>query len=189
MTLTRFVLRAIALAILLAVLAFILVVVYSPSSHAQTALEFAAQGMGSPSLQKTQRSACRAATSRSRRCAALDRRFASRPLRSEGMLAGVYAPLAAKAREIESACGSVVISGRRHTRVAGSRRWSLHASGHAVDMRGNPGCIYAHLRGFGGGYSTDYGRVRHVHISLGGREDGLRFAHHHVRRHHRYASR
>ena len=33
------------------------------------------------------------------------------------------------------------------------------------------------LRGWPGGYSTDYGRVRHVHISLGGREDGIRFAH------------
>lgn len=119
------------------------------------------------------------------------------PLRLHGprgsSLAGVYAPLAAKAAEIARACGSVVISGVRHTRIAGSRRWSLHASGHAVDMQGNPACIYSHLRGWPGGYSTDYGRVRHVHISLGGREDGLRFAHggrhrHYARRHHsRYA--
>lgn len=92
-------------------------------------------------------------------------------------LHGVYGPLAAKASEIVSACGSRVVSGVRHTRVAGTRRWSLHASGHAVDMQGNPGCIYAHLRGWPGGYSVDYGRVRHVHISLGGREDGARFAH------------
>lgn len=103
-------------------------------------------------------------------------------MRAESRLAGVYAPLAAKAKEIETACGSIVISGRRHTRVAGTRRLSLHASGHAVDMRGNPGCIYAHLRGWPGGYSIDYGRVRHVHFSLGGREDGVRFAHHHARR-------
>jgi len=92
-------------------------------------------------------------------------------------LQGVYGPLAAKAREIASACGSRVISGVRHTRVAGTRRMSLHASGRAVDMAGNPSCIYAHLHGWSGGYSTDYGRVRHVHISLGGREDGVRFAH------------
>lgn len=104
-------------------------------------------------------------------------------------LAGVYAPLAAKARQIVSECGSTVISGVRHTKVAGTSHWSLHASGRAVDMRGNPGCIYAHLSGWPGGYSTDYGRVLHVHISLGGREDGLRFAHHHVHRHKRYARR
>ncbi|MFT4097053.1 MAG: hypothetical protein QM651_08000 [Rhodoblastus sp.] len=121
---------------------------------------------------------------------AADRHFARRVLRAEtraGMLAGVYAPLAAKARELESACGSVVISGRRRTRVRGTGHWSLHASGHAVDMRGNPACIYAHLRGWPGGYSTDYARVLHVHFSLGGREDGLRFAH--GRHRHRIASR
>lgn len=135
--------------------------VASPA-HAQSALEFAAAGMGRSISVAPQK---------------VNKRFARRLIRSEGMLAGVYAPLAAKAREIEAACGSRVISGRRHTKVAGTRRWSLHASGHAVDMAGSPGCIYAHLRGFPGGYSTDYGRVKHVHISLGGREDGLRFAH------------
>ena len=100
-----------------------------------------------------------------------------RLIRAEGRIAGVYGPLAMKAREIESACGSHVLSGLRHTRVAGTHRMSLHASGHAVDMAGNPGCIYAHLRGWSGGYSTDYARVHHIHISLGGREDGIRFAH------------
>lgn len=111
-------------------------------------------------------------------------------------LAGVSAPLAAKARQIAAACGSRVVSGVRHTRVAGSRRLSLHASGRAVDMVGNPSCIYAHLRGWPGGVSTDYGAVGHVHFSLGGREDGHRFAHNRVtrrayaRRHHlRVASR
>lgn len=59
---------------------------------------------------------------------------------------------------------------------------SLHAAGKAVDMTGNSSCIYSKLRGWPGGYSIDYGRVRHVHISLGGREDGIRFAHHHARR-------
>ena len=104
-----------------------------------------------------------------------------RPVASDyaaaGRLGGVYGPLAARAREIVAACGSRVVSGVRRTRVAGTRRMSLHASGRAVDMAGNPACIYAHLRGWPGGYSTDYGRVRHVHISLGGREDGARFAH------------
>ena len=114
-----------------------------------------------------------------------------------GMLSGVSAPLAAKAREIVSACGSTIISGYRHTHVAHSGRMSLHASGRAVDIRGNPSCIYAQLKGWPGGYSTDYGRVQHVHISLGGSEDGLRFthggghtrfAHSHHHRHRRYAA-
>lgn len=93
------------------------------------------------------------------------------------LLRGVTPPLAAKAREIVRACGSSIVSGVRYTRVAGSRRLSLHASGRAVDLRGNPSCIYARLRGWPGGYSTDYWRVAHVHVSWGGREAGLRFAH------------
>ena len=98
------------------------------------------------------------------------------------MLRGLTPALAAKAREITSACGARVVSGVRHTRIAGSHRLSLHASGRAVDLAGAPACIYAHLRGWPGGVSTDYGRVRHVHVSLGGREDGLRFAHYQPRR-------
>jgi hypothetical protein len=100
--------------------------------------------------------------------------------------AGVGGTLAAKTHEIVSSCGSTVISGfRPGARIAGSGHMSLHASGRAVDIRGNPGCIYAHLRGWQGGYSVDYGAVRHVHISLGGREDGVRFSHyggHHAHR-------
>lgn len=143
----------------------------SPAAYAQSAQEWAVQGMRNTPHTNPPSQGGR-----------VNKRFARRVMRSESMLAGVYAPLAAKAREIEAACGSVVISGRRHTKVAGTRRWSLHASGHAVDMRGNPVCIYAHLRGWPGGYSIDYSRVKHVHISLGGREDGVRFAHHHARR-------
>ena len=106
------------------------------------------------------------------------RRASRQSLQVRGVsLAGVYAPLAAKARQIAGDCGSTVISGVRHTKVAGTRKWSLHDTGHAVDMQGNPACIYAHLSGWPGGYSTDYARVRHVHISLGGSEDGRRFAH------------
>lgn len=86
--------------------------------------------------------------------------------------------LTAKAQEIARSCGSKVISAfRPHALIAGTSRPSLHASGHAVDMAGNPACIYAHLSGWPGGYSVDYGVVRHVHISLGGREDGARFVH------------
>lgn len=95
--------------------------------------------------------------------------------------AGLVAPLAWKAREITSACGSRIISAVRHTRIAGTRRISLHSYGEAVDIAGNPSCIYAHLNGWPGGYSIDYGRVRHVHISYepSGREWGARFRHGH----------
>jgi hypothetical protein len=90
---------------------------------------------------------------------------------------GLVGPLAQKANEIVFACSSRVVSAFRHTRIAGTRHMSLHASGRAVDLQGNSGCIYRHLADWRGGYSTDYGRVGHVHVSLGGREDGLRFAH------------
>lgn len=105
---------------------------------------------------------------------------------------GLVAPLAAKVAAIQHACGSRVISAVRHTRVAGTRRISLHASGKAVDMEGNPACIYEQLQGWPGGYTTDYGRMRHVHISYdaeGGREWGLRFAHGRHKHRVRYASR
>lgn len=110
------------------------------------------------------------------------------PLR---MLAGVVAPLASKAREIVAACGSKVISGVRHTYVAGTGgRLSLHASGRAVDIKGSPACIYSHLHGWPGGYSTDYARpnIQHVHISYAprGPEWGKRFVHFVSARRHRY---
>lgn len=95
-------------------------------------------------------------------------------------MAGVVPALTAKVAQIRSACpGAHVISTIRHSRIRGSGRLSLHATGEAVDMRGNPTCVYAQLRDWPGGYSTDYGRARHIHISLAanGREAGLRFAH------------
>jgi hypothetical protein len=101
-------------------------------------------------------------------------------------LGDVNGTLAAKASEIVAGCASSVISGfRRGAHIAGSGHASLHASGRAVDIRGNPRCIYAQLQGWPGGYSVDYGSVQHVHISLGGFEDGIRFAHYspHHRRH------
>lgn len=101
--------------------------------------------------------------------------------------AGLVAPLAAKLASIEAACpGTHAISTVRHTRIAGTRRMSLHAQGKAVDVRGPYGCIYGQLQGWQGGYSTDAGRVQHIHISYddaGGREMGLRFAHGGGRRH------
>lgn len=100
---------------------------------------------------------------------------------SEGYSAGLVGPLQAKLASIQAACpGTQAISGIRHTRIAGTRRMSLHAQGKAVDVRGPYGCIYAQLKGWSGGYSTDAGRVKHIHISYdagGGREMGLRFAH------------
>lgn len=92
-------------------------------------------------------------------------------------LAGVNPVLAAKVASIVGTCGSRVISTVRHTYVAGTRRISQHANGTAVDITGNPACIYGQLHGWEGGYSVDYGAVRHVHISIGGREAGARFVH------------
>jgi len=112
--------------------------------------------------------------------------------RNSADLASVGGTLAAKAREIVASCGSKVISSfRPGARIAGSGHASMHASGRAVDIRGNPSCVYGHLQGWRGGYSVDYASVQHVHISLGGHEDGLRFSHHsrHVRHGgHRYAT-
>lgn len=109
-------------------------------------------------------------------------------------MTGIVPALAAKVAQIQSSCpGAQVISSVRHTRIRGSGRISLHATGEAVDMRGNPSCVYAQLRDWPGGYSTDYGRVQHVHISLAanGREAGLRFRHGGGKghRHHRFAKR
>ena len=109
-------------------------------------------------------------------------------------MSGIVPALAAKVAQIQASCpGAQVISAVRHTRIRGTRRMSLHANGEAVDMRGNPSCIYAQLRNWPGGYSTDYGRVQHVHISLSssGREMGVRFAHGGGKshRHRRYARR
>ena len=106
-----------------------------------------------------------------------------------GAQAGFVPQLASKVDEIKSACGSKVISGVRHTLIAGTNHLSLHASGRAADLKGNPRCIYMHLKGWtkrGGGYSIDYSAVRHVHVSFGGREAGVTFRHgsgSHHRRH------
>lgn len=101
--------------------------------------------------------------------------------RSEDRLVGVVPALAAMTRKLVSLCGATVISGVRRTYVRGSGRRSLHWDGRAVDIVGNPDCMYAQLRNdkYAGGYSTDYYRIRpnHLHLSWGGREHGRRFAH------------
>lgn len=94
---------------------------------------------------------------------------------------GLVPELASKVSSIQAACpGTSIISGLRHTRIAGTRRMSLHAEGKAVDVRGPYGCIYGQLKGWQGGYSIDAGRVKHIHISYdaqNGREMGLTFRH------------
>ena len=101
--------------------------------------------------------------------------------------AALVGPLQSKLASIEAACpGTQAISTVRHTRIAGTRVMSLHAQGKAVDVRGPYGCIYGQLKDWTGGYSTDAGRMQHIHISYddaGGREMGLRFAHGGGRRH------
>ncbi|MBX9840376.1 MAG: hypothetical protein K2Z80_01060 [Xanthobacteraceae bacterium] len=121
---------------------------------------------------------------RARRSAAVEKKRAYRKhaaakgrpaARSDSVsLAGVTPVLAAKARAIAAACGSSVISA-----VSSRGNRSNHPIGRAVDMRGNPSCIYAQLKGWPGGYSTDYRSAGHVHISYnpGGQEWGVRFAH------------
>jgi len=88
--------------------------------------------------------------------------------------------LRAKVVEIVEACGTHVI--RTFTPgaiIAGTHHLSEHAFCRAADLAGNPACIYAHLRGFHGGVTTDYVRMAHVHISWhpGGWEQGVRFVH------------
>jgi hypothetical protein len=101
-------------------------------------------------------------------------------------VSGLVGGLASKAMEIVGSCASRIISTvRPGAVVAGSGHPSLHRDGRAVDIQGNPSCIYAHLRDWPGGYSVDYSAVRHVHVSLGGREDGARFRHGGGHRRHR----
>lgn len=105
-------------------------------------------------------------------------------------LAGFPLAIITKVAELRKDCGATLVSAfRPGAKVAGTRRPSLHASKRAVDMKGKPSCLYAHMKGWKGGYSTDYSRVRHIHISWapGGREWGSRFAHGGYRKH-RYAA-
>lgn len=94
----------------------------------------------------------------------------------------VPGPLLAKVAELRAHCGAKVVSAHRAGARTPSGHVSEHALGRAVDVQGNPGCIYSRLRNWPGGYSTDYWSAPggpHVHISYGpgGREWGVRFAH------------
>lgn len=89
------------------------------------------------------------------------------------------APLVKKVAEIQKACGSQIVSAYRPGAVTPYGNASEHAFKRAVDLSGNPKCIYQHLEVWEGGVSIDYAVVGHVHISWhpGGTEQGVRFAH------------
>lgn len=111
--------------------------------------------------------------------------------RGSPSLDGYPPQLVEKVKELQAFCGARVISAYRPgARVRGSGVRSLHSVKRAVDVAGNPSCIYARLKSWPGGYSVDYHRIRpnHVHISYspGGMEWGARFVHWQPRR---YASR
>lgn len=110
-------------------------------------------------------------------------------------LAGVTPVLASKTLEIVALCGSKIVS-----TIAGRGNRSNHPGGRAVDLTENPSCIYAQLKEWPGGVSTDYYSVKcltkrgwiscpHVHVSYapGGQEWGRRFTHRGPAARHRYA--
>jgi hypothetical protein len=115
-----------------------------------------------------------------------------RPKRIFGISRNDLVPeLAAKVGEIITTCGAHLVSAfRPHAVVAGTHRASLHSyyPSRAADVAGHPSCIYALLRGWPGGFSVDYARVKHVHLSYDphGREWGSRFVHggHYAHHHH-----
>ena len=95
----------------------------------------------------------------------------------------VPGPLMVKVAELKAACGAVVVSAHRRGARTPSGHVSNHALGRAVDLRGNPRCMYSRLRNWPGGVSTDYHRAPggpHIHLSYspGGMEWQLRFKHH-----------
>ncbi len=112
--------------------------------------------------------------------------------RGSTSLARVVEPLKSKAQEIVRECGAVIVS----TDCRGGATPN-HRNGLAVDIRmpgsKSPACIYAHLRGWPGGVSTDYWSapgVRHVHFSYSRKHEwGLRFAHSRYGKRARYAAR
>lgn len=107
----------------------------------------------------------------------------SAPAHSLGLhVRGVPGPLLAKVQDLKAACGARVVSGHRPGARTPSGHVSNHAIGKAVDLQGNPGCMYARLRNWPGGVSTDYWTAPggpHIHLSYnpGGMEWGLRFKH------------
>jgi hypothetical protein len=61
------------------------------------------------------------------------------------------APLVKKVVEIKKACGSQIVSAYRPGAVTPYGNASEHAFRRAVDLSGNPKCIYEHLQGWEGG--------------------------------------
>ena len=98
---------------------------------------------------------------------------------ADSSLKSIKQPLKTWTQQTLKQCpGSSVISGVRYTNIKRSRKLSLHASGNAVDIRGNPSCVWNRIKGWKGGASTDYKNAPlHYHVSWGGSEHGLRFKH------------
>lgn len=100
--------------------------------------------------------------------------------RGSTSLARVIEPLKSKAQEIVRVCGAHIVS----TDCRGGATPN-HRLGLAVDIamhgRASPACIYAHLKGWPGGVSTDYWTApgtKHVHFSYNRQHEwGLRFSH------------
>ena len=82
---------------------------------------------------------------------------------------GVTPVLAAKARQIVASCGSSIVSAGSPSRGVRSDR----PTGRAVDIEGNPGCVYAQLKGWPGGYSTDDSGHRPCPYQLQSRRPGV----------------
>lgn len=113
-------------------------------------------------------------------------------------LARIVEPLKSKAEEIVRECGAVVVSTDCRGGVTPN-----HHDHRAVDIRmpgnGSPACIYAHLKDWKGGVSTDYHSApgtKHVHFSWcppkeckRAYEWGARFAHTSPVKGTRYAAR
>ena len=91
---------------------------------------------------------------------------------SSTSLASVNGTLNAKAHEIVASCGSTVISAfRAGARIAGSGHASMHASGRAVDIRGQSGVhLFASARL--GGRIFDRLRLRAARPRFAGRARG-----------------
>jgi hypothetical protein len=78
---------------------------------------------------------------------------------------------------LQARCGAKVISSHRPGSVTPGGVQSCHATGQAVDMTGNYACMLSVLRSWPGGYTTDPGRCKHIHISSCKMEWGMRFNH------------
>lgn len=91
-------------------------------------------------------------------------------------LARIVEPLKSKAEEIVRDCKSRIVS----TDMRGGKTPN-HRQHRAVDIAGNPKCIYAKLASWPGGVSIDYWTAPgtpHVHFSYNpAHEWGLRFRH------------